>query len=96
MTEVKHTPLPFYAEKYSSLTNAGYKVAHKDDKGFIKWICHSSKEEDAAFIIRACNSHYDLVAFVERFVKDMNNTEAHNCDVVTEARALIAKAKGAA
>lgn len=46
-------------------------------------------------ILRAVNSHDDLVGFVERFVRDMNNTEAHNCEVVTEARALITKAKAA-
>lgn len=57
------------------------------------------KEADAAFIVRACNSHYELLAAlesaaesIEQLVK-VGRIPANNAGL-RDARAAIAKAKG--
>lgn len=50
----KHTPL-YYSEASGSLTD--FRIWQGDDG----YIATAINEEHAAFIVRACNSHYELL-----------------------------------
>lgn len=65
--------------------------------------CHSNKQ-DAAFIVRACNAHDDLVAAMERLIYEFDTFTNNRPDSdklgdtsgMSNARAALAKAKGGA
>lgn len=50
-------------------------------------------EANAAFIVRACNAHEELVAAAERCLQALAANGAPNCEAAKEARAALAKAK---
>lgn len=72
MTEQKHTPTPW------AKGNALSHVACEDDGEPIKYRIHSGSvtigyvhdADDAAFIVRACNAHDELVAVLSAIVTD--------------------------
>jgi len=82
----QHTPGPWVADYRPDITL--YQVAAIE--GGI--ICFTHKEQDAKFIARACNSHYELLEALE-FVANFNwrNNRKHLLDIVTAA---IANARG--
>lgn len=55
------------------------------------YICICCREENAAFIVRACNSFEDLLDFVKTLENDNGNIPAWLWD---KRNALIAKAEG--
>lgn len=83
----QHTPTPWHV---SPLDSSRYMVCHDD--GFV--IATVSPEgnrtlANAAFIVRACNSHAQLVAALERLAAA---GEKYGWDV-SEARAALASAQ---
>lgn len=49
-----HTPLPWFAHRLT--------IASQNDSLFV---AEADCEEDTAFIVRACNSHYELLSALE-------------------------------
>lgn len=93
--EIKHTPTPWmvdgrpsYLVEQDDTTKKWSVVAHG------KTICRlGTTDEDranAAFIVRACNAHEDLL----RFVHDVAFSGTGLVDLVRSARALHAKVEG--
>ncbi len=66
MTEMKHTPLPWVANgRYIGTPNhMSYVGEVRDESG--NWSDTVKSRGDAVFIVRACNSHYDLLDAVQR------------------------------
>lgn len=102
-----HTPLPWRIKTPAHATIEGEKI-HSYDDGWTKYygnvanICDGKdREANAAFIVRACNSHYDLLEALERAMpyledaandcRDTPNEAAHILDAMKRA---CAKAKG--
>lgn len=96
-----HTATPWTVEQMPSgritITSGQFFVAG-DDNG------HGIHQDNAQFIVRACNAHDDLVRELTSllaFAHAMHLTEAHqNADIVDyetfpEARAALAKAGAA-
>lgn len=107
MTEVKHTPRPWKLGK-----NDGNIVQHIYDADGT-WIAYTRSPDampcevttaNADFIVRACNSHYELVEALalaadrlELSAKRLGGSYEKETEMyVLEARASVAKAKGAA
>lgn len=75
-----HAQLPYRQDDYIVLA---------ESDGYTDWVAHaarredSSREETAAFIVRACNSHYELLAALEsctRYLADLNGSSWINGD----------------
>lgn len=69
---------------------------HKAD-GFIGLTLpyhHQYQQQLAAFILRACNAHDDLLAAADRAIAALAANGAPNCEAAKELRAAIAKARG--
>lgn len=61
-TKVKHTKLPWYfsiPDKYEVNHGIEYEITN-EPKGLGVWIVEVQSKTNAAFIVRACNSYYDL------------------------------------
>lgn len=57
-----HTPTPWRIRKGSWECESGYQIASKaDEDGFGNVIGYSRMETNAAFIVRAVNSHEELI-----------------------------------
>jgi hypothetical protein len=78
----KHTALPYRT------TNIRGEM--RDQHGFIVADCQ--KQEDAEFIVRACNSHSDLVTAVERLLNCMKLARWEDDDTAVFARAALSRA----
>ena len=58
--EYKHTALPWFAQEHDENGDLGYKEHYIEAGGYL--ICDEiCNPHDAAFIGRACNSHYELL-----------------------------------
>lgn len=61
--------------------------------------CGPASKANAEFIVRACNSHYELLEALEEFSREYDGMEdgtGDTCPTLIKARAAIAKARGAA
>lgn len=98
MTKVKHSPLPWSAvysdhtEQYENEDWIIYSGVENLCSGNYYSTPGIKKEEDAAFIIRACNSHYELLAALELTVKMYEG--ATGLPIPSQAFRAILKAKG--
>ncbi len=111
MSEAKHTPGPWKAEQVDVLGNDPTRWAVLSDGG---WVVASiengipgesleTEAANAAYIVRACNAHEDLLAALEAMVDcqdeagllehDLDGHEESIC-ALCMARAAIAKARG--
>lgn len=75
-----HTPLPWYAKKNPKLS----AVRAESDGEYIAEMIGSYA--NAAFIVRACNSHYELLEALEEL------TYVRNARTLRQARAAIERA----
>lgn len=104
MSEATHTSLPWIVR---TLENFGFNVVHyiNGDKFDLARVAKCSEEANAAFIARACNSHYELLnalkdavgalEFSREFHSDLGNEEqAFAQDKLDAALNAIAKAEG--
>lgn len=87
----KHTPTPWVKDGRNILD----LLQRQDRTGLtkIRYIVECSKEADAAFIVRAVNTHYALVAFIERLVAGAEGfgPDVEEKTLLAQAKALIAK-----
>lgn len=103
MREVKHTPLPWKAEAGEG---RGARIVGADEK-WSALPCGDTDETviaNKAFIVRACNSHYELLDALRRIAAhtDADDEESYRCDdregcldtVHAIAIAAISKAEG--
>ena len=96
---MKHAPLPYrqldeiILSTQDGRTDHVANVAHRID---------SDRQNTAAFIVRACNAHDDLVSALDMLQKAClgaslpRNMMIHLTEARTAARAALAKAKGEA
>lgn len=76
--ETKHTPLPWIREQFQDgellPDGTGYagdmidsnEIINVDSDGAETWVATTSNGHNAAFIVRACNSHYQLLKAAQR------------------------------
>lgn len=97
MTQANHTPLPWYSAP-NDFSYTIYPVEGPKD-GVMTSYGHyrdkENKEVDAAFIVRACNSHYELLELARQVVlcSEVEGVEIPH-DILDGAKAAIAKAEG--
>jgi hypothetical protein len=103
--ETAHTPLPWDFDEYEDGTSIF--CANPDSKNHGEWVAHvvteltEHGEVNAAFIVRACNSHAELLAALEAILieaQDLrflltNGKRDGDLPAMAKARAVIAKAK---
>jgi hypothetical protein len=96
----KHTPTPWQIRQ-----TRGHNPRHIEragaPEGMGKAIAACSEEHDAAFIVRACNSHDDLVDLVKKLtarlavgVEEHFTSYVGDEKLVAEGRKALAKARG--
>ena len=93
-----HTPgrisiLPWHTEGPKIVDNSGYYVTQMSQHGK----SYDSEMEDAAFIVRACNSHDELLEACKAIVQDLeNNGELFGTDQkrIDYLNNIIAKSEG--
>jgi hypothetical protein len=98
--QTQHTPGPLAVKELGSFG----KVNMAGQDGPVAFFgaqgrTQAENEANAAFAVRAWNSHDDLLAACERLVADTSNMTSwefrkHRLDVIQNTRAAIAKAKG--
>lgn len=97
--ETKHTPGPWAHEII------GYGVSGKPISAVIRnlngyEVASEVDPDDAAFIVRVCNSHYDLLAVCEEMVKKWDGKSPlswqpdGHYDSLNKMRAAVKRAKG--
>jgi hypothetical protein len=104
--ETAHTPLPWDFDEYEDGTSIF--CANPDSKNHGEWVARvvteltEHGEVNAAFIVRACNSHAELLAALEglltlNIIKTIDNlrdsVSKSAAQKVDQARAVIAKAR---
>lgn len=95
MNENKHAPLPYRVDEERYIVDANSNdVADMD-------ACHRTEaiDETAAFVVRACNAHYDLIAACEKLINYRNqntlNFQLEKADTYIDMmRAAVEKATG--
>lgn len=100
MAETKHTPTPYRAEISDRLSDSSDCWVIDSEAGSIaEMMCPADVEEATAkFIVRACNSHDDLVEAVKEAIAYFEEVEEYanyDCHTISEKlRATLAKATG--
>ena len=100
---IKHALGPYYISRYRDNNEAvKYSITVLKD-GKHHFIGNDFELEDAEFIVRACNSHYELLDIVKETRKDIDidrqrtepgfNRDIYN-EWIAEIDATIAKAEG--
>lgn len=84
----QHTPLPwFYDDGQNAVMTQGMALAFINDEA-------TAYKENAAFIVTACNSHYELLETLQEMLADQEtlNSPYRNEAICEKARLAIAKA----
>lgn len=94
----KHTPTPWcqvgtYIETTEKRLIAGMITGKQKNLKDAETAFETSKE-NAAFIVRAVNSHDELLAAAKRGIMALEANGAPNCEAVKELKAVITKAEG--
>ena len=82
---MKHSPLPWVQGKQS---RQGHNLIN--GRGFV--MGYIDKSEDAEFIVKACNAHYELVEALERVSEQL--ASALGVPIPKHIQELLAKTKG--
>ena len=89
MTE--HSPLPWKRHRPVYYADEAEQIFNDDN---ILIACYV-RPKDAELIVRACNSHADLLEALERLFKQINNDHAYkDTYAMKQAKQAIAKARG--
>jgi hypothetical protein len=93
----KHSPMPWYAACWSS--HAANTVLVDDASALTgkRTIAECDREEDADFIVRACNAHEQLVDVVKEMMQlgDRLVDDIYGYEFVQKAKAALAAAGAA-
>ena len=96
MENNRHTPIPWYIEGESGNPHEAYIIVGDKQGSTIAWTSNSFddssneeyiSEEDTAnaqFIIRACNSHDELLEALEELL-GMAEDDHHGCDIDSDS-----------
>jgi hypothetical protein len=90
--QAKHTPTPYYADEHRV---NDWRIRQDDGKGGFWEIAEMgglNSKENAAFIVRACNAHEEMLAALEAASRYADFSECR--EVADMVKAVIAKAKG--
>lgn len=90
MSDIKHSPLPWQVREKQILALNGDDLFHIETADIFK-------QEDADFIVRACNSHYELIEALEMIIarsKDNKPGTSKVLDMQAIAMFALTKAKG--
>ena len=98
---MKHTPTPWRADSGPELSAHIGPYVYGPDNVPVAYVDYQHvgdgalSNENAAFIVRACNAHDDLVAAVEELLEHLadNDPELSGSPLCGMARAALAKAK---
>jgi len=98
MTQTKHTALPWYSKGAGVFSSEDKRniACTGDDTNGDRWEDEADEQEaNAAFIARACNSHYDLLAQLF-FARSQLMAAGYGKDSATikQMDAAVAKATG--
>ncbi len=80
MTQNKHSELPWSDRLAAKIKGECFAWIETHDGKQLADDCGCFSEEDAAFILKACNMHYELVEFIEWLSLD------HDVDISTKQR----------
>lgn len=99
MTQQKHTPTPYFTDGKRIWKDCGaYKSAIADvHQSGTPEDAKSIQESNAAFIVRACNAHDELVEALEKLMHHIDNDfegSGVNDEIYHVALAALAKARG--
>lgn len=103
MSEPKHTPGPWKADKCKVCPERGAVFVEGPEGWAEQPVCSTyetdieTDEANAAFIVRACNSHYDLLAVAQLALTKFPKCGCENSPVPCSRCFIlhcIAKAKG--
>lgn len=93
--EQKHTPLPYHH------WTGGKIISDNHDAGeYYGWygkpVVQANNPETAEFIVRACNSHYELLKIIRKAAEDLKDAESLYDDkiIINYLEEAIAKAEG--
>lgn len=104
MTKTKHTPLPWFIMDYMDYEET--KQVAISDETATRYIAvlddnDETDEANAAFIVRACNNHYELLEALENAANVLAGiatgdlkTIDRDSPALLKARTAIAKAEG--
>lgn len=93
--EIKHTPLPYETNYTGNIWGDINNPEYKGDNPLIAEIYGGNDtkfgQANAEFIVRACNSHYELLDIIRDFISDYPNIHQAT---INEAKKRLAKAEG--
>lgn len=95
--EQTHTPTPWRYCKTNGSPTSGQHMIAGSKPGYLAEIrdCGSGDvSANAAFIVRACNAHDELVAALRDIARTDRTTKTSAADLADIARAALAKAEG--
>jgi hypothetical protein len=110
MSETKHTPGPWKAGRFNTNPAAPIQIYGPDRDPIVTTAhCYGDHDANAAFIVRACNSHDALVAALEHIVESIEDAKhvlgsdsregrtldaIMSCGAMIEVRAALKLARG--
>lgn len=95
----KHTPLPWRVFNGETIVGNDDKLLDYSNNDSSVEIAEGVYCENAEFIVRACNSHYELFDALDRILDEIDgiafgNIREFSQHVLIKAKAAIVKAKG--
>lgn len=97
--EVKHTPTPYHQHTDGfriTIGNASTRHTYLEHDRTVATVNENSlqAQADAAFIVRACNSHEELIELIETAMTYFTPEQAHQQSWYLRARFALERAKG--
>lgn len=101
MTERKHSPLPWGidCDDYDSSIIKSIGPLSSDNYAGSSWLCfEDDQDENVTFMLRAVNSHYELVDVVETVLAHIEGGNDFHCTETNRMylKQALSKAKGEA
>ncbi len=93
--KTEHSVLPWHADSIDQVrTKSGIVIARCERKERHEYMGSREQSSNAAFIVRACNAHDDLVAALERALRIIGNGGSHNGAQLEFMESALSKARG--
>jgi len=85
--KTQHTALPWRFEVGVEDSEGEFYVCHSGTVCDATTVCNPPNEHDAAFIVRACNSHYQLVSALREAIEELWDRDHSSMDRIQFERA---------